>query len=142
MRAFTLYFDSTPSPGFYNDDDVPDFLVKYAFGPGFPVYYHSVVSYYAQQTLRQVHTLQQNTYACADPKAVHGPPPLDNHKQYYGLSPQVKYFYLPFKGGVSFLWLFMLCLSCLSCFCYAFVRLVVTCWERADLLALVCYVLM
>ncbi|XP_052803386.1 uncharacterized protein LOC128233645 [Mya arenaria] len=31
----------TPSPGYYNDDDVPDFLVKNARGPGFPVYYYS-----------------------------------------------------------------------------------------------------
>ncbi|KAL3885796.1 hypothetical protein ACJMK2_025834 [Sinanodonta woodiana] len=32
---------NTPAPGFYNDDDIPDFLVKYAYGPGFPLYYHS-----------------------------------------------------------------------------------------------------
>ncbi|XP_059161423.1 uncharacterized protein LOC131944658 isoform X2 [Physella acuta] len=32
---------STPAVGFYNDDDVPDFLVKYAYGPGYPVYYYS-----------------------------------------------------------------------------------------------------
>ena len=41
-NIFLFYF-STPSPGFYNDDDIPDFLVKYAYGPGFPVYYHSEV---------------------------------------------------------------------------------------------------
>ncbi|XP_053408776.1 uncharacterized protein LOC123561870 [Mercenaria mercenaria] len=35
---------STPSPGFYNDDDVPDFLIKFAHGPGFPVYYHSTTT--------------------------------------------------------------------------------------------------
>ncbi|KAK3581051.1 hypothetical protein CHS0354_013959 [Potamilus streckersoni] len=32
---------NTPAPGFYNDDDTPDFMVKYAYGPGFPIYYHS-----------------------------------------------------------------------------------------------------
>ncbi|RUS78517.1 hypothetical protein EGW08_013729, partial [Elysia chlorotica] len=32
---------STPAVGYYNDDDVPDILVKYAHGPGFPVYYYS-----------------------------------------------------------------------------------------------------
>ncbi|KAH3701952.1 uncharacterized protein LOC127861055 [Dreissena polymorpha] len=31
----------TPSPGYYNDDDVPDFLIKSAKGPGFPVYFYS-----------------------------------------------------------------------------------------------------
>ncbi|GFR94558.1 PQQ-like domain containing protein [Elysia marginata] len=32
---------STPAVGYYNEDDVPDLLVKYAHGPGFPVYYFS-----------------------------------------------------------------------------------------------------
>ncbi|XP_012936978.2 uncharacterized protein LOC101855014 [Aplysia californica] len=32
---------STPAVGFYNEDDVPDFLVKYAHGPGYPIYYYS-----------------------------------------------------------------------------------------------------
>lgn len=36
-------FFSTPAPGFYNDDDVPDVLIKSAHGPGFPVYYYSTV---------------------------------------------------------------------------------------------------
>ena len=59
------------------------------------------------------------------------------------LSPPVKYFTdrskAPFQGGTSFV-----DLICFFCVCYAFVRasvymcLVVTCWERADLLALVC----
>jgi hypothetical protein len=34
---------SAPTPSYYNDDDVPDFLVKYQNGPGFPVYYSSQV---------------------------------------------------------------------------------------------------
>ncbi|KAL5019654.1 hypothetical protein ScPMuIL_002546, partial [Solemya velum] len=32
---------NTPSPGYYNDDEVPDFMIKFAKGPGFPVYFHS-----------------------------------------------------------------------------------------------------
>ncbi|XP_078658307.1 uncharacterized protein LOC144903766 [Branchiostoma floridae x Branchiostoma belcheri] len=32
---------STPAAGFYNDDDVPDFMVHYQHGPGFPIYYQS-----------------------------------------------------------------------------------------------------
>lgn len=32
---------SIPTPGFFNDDNVTDFLVKYQTGPGFPVYYYS-----------------------------------------------------------------------------------------------------
>eukprot|EP00106_Octopus_bimaculoides_P010095 XP_014777537.1 PREDICTED: uncharacterized protein LOC106874346 [Octopus bimaculoides] len=34
---------NTPAAGYYNNDDVPDFMVKYAHGPGFPVYYYSQV---------------------------------------------------------------------------------------------------
>ncbi|XP_022902074.2 uncharacterized protein [Onthophagus taurus] len=32
---------SIPTPGYFNNDNVTDFLVKYQKGPGFPVYYHS-----------------------------------------------------------------------------------------------------
>lgn len=32
---------SAPTPSYFNDDDIPDFLVKYQNGPGFPVYYSS-----------------------------------------------------------------------------------------------------
>lgn len=28
-------------PGHYNHDNVPDFMIKYSNGPGFPVYYYS-----------------------------------------------------------------------------------------------------
>ncbi|ESP00009.1 hypothetical protein LOTGIDRAFT_113097 [Lottia gigantea] len=31
----------TPAAGYYNDDEVPDFLIKYQNGPGFPIYYSS-----------------------------------------------------------------------------------------------------
>jgi hypothetical protein len=34
---------STPAVAFYNDDLVPDFLVQYQHGPGFPIYYYSQV---------------------------------------------------------------------------------------------------
>ena len=55
-----------------------------------------------------------------------------------GLSPPVKYFTDRSKAALL-LWIFHFFLSC---GCYAFVRvcfmcLVVTCWERTDLLALV-----
>ncbi|KAL8612256.1 hypothetical protein ACOMHN_038168 [Nucella lapillus] len=49
-RTFTLLWNrtfplsesySTPAAGYFNKDDTPDFLVKAAFGPGFPVYYHA-----------------------------------------------------------------------------------------------------
>ncbi|KAK3107822.1 hypothetical protein FSP39_022986 [Pinctada imbricata] len=32
---------NTPAAGFYNGDDIPDFMIKYAHGPGYPVYYYS-----------------------------------------------------------------------------------------------------
>ncbi|XP_013379917.1 uncharacterized protein LOC106151285 [Lingula anatina] len=35
---------NTPAVGYYNNDDVPDFMVRYAHGPGFPVYYDSVTT--------------------------------------------------------------------------------------------------
>ena len=56
-----------------------------------------------------------------------------------GLSPPVIYFYWRFQGVTSFV--DHLCYLCLV-FCHAFASvhccLVITCWERADLLALVC----
>lgn len=35
---------SIPVPGYYNDDDIPDFLVKHQLGPGFPVYYYTLAT--------------------------------------------------------------------------------------------------
>lgn len=32
---------STPSIGYFNEDDIPDFGVIYQFGPGFPIYYYT-----------------------------------------------------------------------------------------------------
>ena len=39
-----MLFSRTPTPGYYNEDPIPDFLVKYQTGPGFPIYYHAQVS--------------------------------------------------------------------------------------------------
>ena len=56
------------------------------------------------------------------------------------IKPSSKIFYWPFQGGTSLVEL--LCFSCIvfAMHLYASVHmcLVVTCWERADLLALVC----
>ena len=55
--------------------------------------------------------------------------------------PSSKIFYWPFQGGSSFvdlLCFFVLCLLCLCVRLFIIICLVVTCWERADLLALVC----
>ncbi|XP_017875939.1 uncharacterized protein LOC108622524 isoform X2 [Ceratina calcarata] len=35
---------SVPIPGYYNDDDVPDFMVKHQIGSGFPTYYYTVAT--------------------------------------------------------------------------------------------------
>ena len=53
-----------------------------------------------------------------------------------------KIFYWPYQGGTTYvdlLWVFsVLCLLCLCARASVYMCLVVTCWERADLLALVC----
>ena len=56
--------------------------------------------------------------------------------------PSSKIFYWPFQGGTSFVDLLCFVLSCVCCVLCASVYMcfVVTCWERADLLALVCAV--
>ena len=55
-----------------------------------------------------------------------------------GLSPTVKYFYDRSKA-VLLLWIFVLSISCVfHAFASVHCCLVVTCLERADLLALVC----
>ncbi|KAG7201664.1 hypothetical protein KM043_004394 [Ampulex compressa] len=35
---------SIPIPGYYNDDDIPDFMVKHQVGAGFPMYYYTVAT--------------------------------------------------------------------------------------------------
>lgn len=35
---------SVPIPGYYNDDEVPDIMIKHQVGPGFPVYYYSLTT--------------------------------------------------------------------------------------------------
>ena len=54
--------------------------------------------------------------------------------------PSSKIFYWPFQGGTSFVDLLCFCsVLCLLCFVHVcLLCFVVTCWERADLLALVC----
>ena len=54
--------------------------------------------------------------------------------------PSSKIFYWPFQGGTSFVDLLCFCFDlCLLCLCASvYMCFVVTCWERADLLALVC----
>ncbi|XP_064651564.1 uncharacterized protein LOC135502545 isoform X2 [Lineus longissimus] len=32
---------NTPAVGYFNDDDIPDFMVHFSIGPGFPIYYYS-----------------------------------------------------------------------------------------------------
>ena len=57
--------------------------------------------------------------------------------------PSSKIFYWPFQGGTSFVDLlcFLFCLVFAMSLCASFYMcFVVTCWERADLLALVCIV--
>ena len=54
--------------------------------------------------------------------------------------PSSKIFYWPFQGGTSFVDLLCFCsVLCLLYLCASvYMCFVVTCWERADLLALVC----
>lgn len=35
---------SIPIPGYYNDDNIPDFMVKHQIGAGFPTYYYTVAT--------------------------------------------------------------------------------------------------
>lgn len=35
---------SVPIPGYYNDDDIPDFMIKHQIGAGFPTYYYTVTT--------------------------------------------------------------------------------------------------
>ena len=35
---------SIPIPGYYNDDNIPDFMVKHQIGLGFPTYYYTVTT--------------------------------------------------------------------------------------------------
>lgn len=51
LWTFTFPASETVSsivPGFYNHDNVTDFMVKYSTGPGFPIYYYSQVSRHSQ----------------------------------------------------------------------------------------------
>lgn len=35
---------SIPIPGYYNDDKIPDIMIKHQIGPGFPLYYYSITT--------------------------------------------------------------------------------------------------
>ncbi|KAL6430621.1 hypothetical protein ACFW04_006902 [Cataglyphis niger] len=35
---------SIPIPGYYNDDNIPDFMIKHQIGAGFPTYYYTVAT--------------------------------------------------------------------------------------------------
>ena len=57
------------------------------------------------------------------------------------LKPSSKIFYRPFQGGTSFVDLFfvLFCLVFALSWCVSiYMCFVITCWERADLFALVC----
>ena len=55
--------------------------------------------------------------------------------------PSSKIFYWLFQGGTSFVHLFFCLVFAMPLYASVYKCLVVTCWERADLLALVCGVL-
>ena len=48
---FLFLLNRSPAPGYYNDDDVPDFMVSWQYGPGFPIYYHTAVSVFINYDL-------------------------------------------------------------------------------------------
>ncbi|XP_063981625.1 uncharacterized protein LOC135164846 isoform X1 [Diachasmimorpha longicaudata] len=41
---------SIPIPGYYDDDNIPDIMVKHQIGPGFPVYYYSLTTILSGKT--------------------------------------------------------------------------------------------
>ena len=41
---------SIPIPGYYDDDNIPDFMVKHQIGPGFPFYYYTVATIISGKT--------------------------------------------------------------------------------------------
>ena len=43
IKLYCFLFFRTPAAGYFNDDDTPDFFVRYNHGKGFPVYYYSEV---------------------------------------------------------------------------------------------------
>ena len=45
LYFFIVFNFRIPAAGFYNKDDIPDFLVRYNTGTGFPVYFYSNVSW-------------------------------------------------------------------------------------------------
>lgn len=35
---------SSPAVGYFNDDDIPDIMIHYQTGPGYPLYYSAQVN--------------------------------------------------------------------------------------------------
>lgn len=46
FHNFVFSFFRVPAAGFFNKDDVPDFLVRYNTGTGFPVYFYANVRHF------------------------------------------------------------------------------------------------
>lgn len=46
FHNFVFSFFRIPAAGFFNKDDVPDFLVRYNTGTGFPVYFYANVRHF------------------------------------------------------------------------------------------------
>ena len=55
---FLIFDIRIPSAGFFNKDDIPDFLVRYNYGTGFPVYFYSNVSLFLLVTCMQFYYIQ------------------------------------------------------------------------------------
>ena len=49
-QYYHLFLIRIPAAGFFNKDDIPDFLVRYNYGAGFPVYFYSNVSLFVQHS--------------------------------------------------------------------------------------------
>lgn len=45
MVPFLLFLFRVPGVGYYNEDDVADFMIRLNTGPGFPMYYDSKVNH-------------------------------------------------------------------------------------------------
>ena len=43
ITKYLLLF-SGPTPGYFNDDAIPDLLITYMIGPSFPTFYYSEVT--------------------------------------------------------------------------------------------------
>lgn len=46
LNLFLLYF-SSPAVGYFNNDDIPDIMIHYQTGPGYPLYYSAEVDFFS-----------------------------------------------------------------------------------------------